>query len=43
MDGLSDLILRDRTLPGIAPTLAALFAYGLVCLGVGAWLHRLED
>jgi ABC-2 type transport system permease protein len=43
MDGLSDLILRDRTLGGIAPTLAALLAYGLVCLGVGAWLYRLAD
>ena len=43
MDGLSDLILRDRTLRGIAPTLAALLGYGLACLGVGAWLYRLAD
>src|SRR5262249_41257934 len=43
MDGLSDLILRDRTLGGIAPTLAALLAYGLACLGAGAWLYRLAD
>ena len=43
MDGLSDLILRDRTLGGIAPTLAALLGYGLACLGVGAWLYRLAD
>jgi ABC-2 type transport system permease protein len=43
MDGLSDLILRDRTLGGIAPTLAALLGYGLACLGLGARLYRLAD
>jgi hypothetical protein len=43
MDGISDLILRDRTLKGIAPTLAALVGYGVACLGVGAWLYRLAD
>jgi ABC-2 type transport system permease protein len=43
MDGLSDLILRDRTLGEIAPTLGALLAYGLVCLGAGGKLHRLAD
>jgi len=43
MDGISDLILRDSTLRGIAPTLAALLGYGLACLGVGARLYRLAD
>jgi ABC-2 type transport system permease protein len=43
MDGLSDLILRDRTLGEIAPTLGALLAYGLVCLGAGGRLYRLAD
>jgi ABC-2 type transport system permease protein len=43
MDGLSDLILRDRTLLGIAPTLGALLAYGLACLAAGARLYRLGD
>src|SRR5262245_53277882 len=43
MDGLSDLILRDRTLGEIGLTLAALLAYGLVCLGAGARLYRLAD
>jgi linearmycin/streptolysin S transport system permease protein len=43
MDGLSDLILRERTLTEIAPTLGALLAYGFVCLGAGARLYRLTD
>jgi hypothetical protein len=43
MDGLSDLILRDRNLGEIAPTLGALLAYGLVCLGAGGGLYRLAD
>jgi linearmycin/streptolysin S transport system permease protein len=43
MDGLSDLILRDRTLVEIGPTLGVLFAYGLACLVAGAWLYRLTD
>jgi len=41
MDGLSDLILRDRTLAAISPTLGVLLAYGLACLGTGAWLYPL--
>ena len=43
MDGLGDLILRDRTLAEIGPTLGVLFAYGLACLGVGGWLYRVAD
>jgi len=43
MDGLSDLILRDRTLRGIVPTVAALLGYGLVCLLAGSRLYRLAD
>jgi ABC-2 type transport system permease protein len=43
MDGLSDLILRERTLAEIAPTLGVLLAYGLACLAVGAWLYPLAD
>jgi ABC-2 type transport system permease protein len=43
MDGLSDLILRDRTLAEIGPILAVLLAYGLACLAAGAWLYPLAD
>jgi ABC-2 type transport system permease protein len=41
MDGLSDLILRDRTLTEIGTTLVALLTYGLACLGPGARLYRM--
>jgi ABC-2 type transport system permease protein len=43
MDGLSDLILRERTLGEIGRTLGALLAYGLACLAAGARLYRLTD
>jgi len=43
MDGLSDLILRDRTLGEMGLTLGALLAYGLVCLAAGGRLYRLAD
>ena len=43
MDGLSDLILRDRTLGEIGVTLGALLGYGLVCFGAGGRLYRLAD
>jgi ABC-2 type transport system permease protein len=43
MDGLSDLILRDRTLRELGSTLGLLVAYGLACLGVGARLSRPTD
>jgi ABC-2 type transport system permease protein len=43
MDGLSDLILRDRTLRELGSTLGLLVAYGLACLGVGALLSRPMD
>ena len=41
MDGLEDLILRDRGLAEVAPVLGALTAYGAACLALGARLHRL--
>lgn len=43
MDGLNDLILRNRTLPEVSSTLVVLVAYGLACLGVGARLYPLAD
>ena len=43
MDGISDLILRERSLAGVAPVLGVLFAYGAACLAVGARLYRLSD
>ncbi len=41
MDGLSDLILRDRPMAQMWPTLGVLLAYGILCLGAGARLSRL--
>jgi ABC-2 type transport system permease protein len=43
MDGLNDLLLRDRGLDEVLPTLAALLAYGIGCLAVGSRLYRLSD
>jgi len=43
MDGLSDLILRERTLWQIGPTVAVLISYGAACLGVGAWFYPLAE
>jgi ABC-2 type transport system permease protein len=40
MEGLHDLMLRDRGLVGLAPTLGVLVAYGLGCAVIGAHLHR---
>ena len=40
MEGIHDLILRDRGLLDVLPTLGVLFAYGAACLLVGARLHR---
>jgi ABC-2 type transport system permease protein len=42
MDGLNDLILRDRGLLEILPTLGALTAYGAVSLALGLKLYRLD-
>jgi ABC-2 type transport system permease protein len=42
MDGLLDLILRERGFLDVWPTLAALMVYGALCLGLGARLHRFE-
>jgi ABC-2 type transport system permease protein len=43
MEGLNDLILRDRTLWELGPTVLVLVVYGLVCLGVGARLYPLAE
>lgn len=42
MDGLNDLILRDRGLVEILPTLGALAAYGVASLAAGLRLYRLD-
>jgi ABC-2 type transport system permease protein len=43
MDGIHDVILRDRGLLEIAPTLAVLIAYGAICALIGARIHRFEN
>ncbi len=43
MDGIHDLILRDRGLVEILPSLGALSAYGAVCLLLGLRFQRLTD
>jgi ABC-2 type transport system permease protein len=43
MDGLNDLILRERSLAGVAPVMGVLLAYGVVCLALGVRLYRLSD
>ena len=43
MDGIHDLILRDRGLAELWPTLGALVAYGAVCLLLGLRLQRFSD
>ena len=43
MDGLEDLILRERGLAEVAPALGVLVAYGAACLALGARLYRLSD
>jgi ABC-2 type transport system permease protein len=40
MDGLLDLILRERALAEVWPTLLVLMGYGAACLVAGAWLQR---
>jgi len=40
MDGLQDLILRERGLAQVWPTLLVLTGYGGVCAVAGAWLQR---
>jgi len=42
MDGIHDVILRDRGLFELLPTVGVLLAYGGGCLAVGARLTRLE-
>jgi ABC-2 type transport system permease protein len=43
MDGMYDLVLRERTFVEVLPVLGTLFAYGAVCLIMGAWLNRTAD
>ena len=43
MDGIHDLILRDRGFVDVLPALAALSAYGLACLLLGVRLYRFAD
>jgi ABC-2 type transport system permease protein len=44
MDGIHDLILRERGLLEIVPTLAFLFGYGALCIAVGTpiWISRMR-
>ena len=43
MDGIHDVILRDRGLADVAPALGVLTAYGAGSALLGARLYRLED
>jgi len=43
MDGIHDLILRDRTLVDVLPILGALVAYGGICLAAGTRLYEFSD
>jgi len=43
MDGLEDLILRERGLAEVAPVLGVLVAYGAACLALGSRLYRFSD
>ena len=42
MDALADLMLRERGLVAVLPTIGALLAYGAVCIAAGMRLVRLE-
>ncbi len=42
MEGLHDVILRDRGLVDVLPALGVLFAYGALCLAGGARFQRLD-
>jgi hypothetical protein len=43
MDGLTDLILRERGLADVLPAVGVLFAYGAGCLLLGPRLRRFSD
>ena len=43
MEGIHDVILRERGLIGVLPVVGFLFAYGAVCVGVGGRMYRLAD
>jgi ABC-2 type transport system permease protein len=42
MEGLHDVILRDRGVVDVLPAVGVLVAYGAVCLAGGAWFQRLD-
>jgi hypothetical protein len=42
MEGIHDVILRDRGLLEVLPAIGVLLAYGLVCGVGGARLYRLD-
>jgi ABC-2 type transport system permease protein len=43
MEGINDLILRNRTLGEVGFTVLVLVGYGTACLGVGARLYPLNE
>ena len=43
MEGLNELILRERGLPAVASTIGILMAYGAACLAAGVRFYRLSD
>jgi ABC-2 type transport system permease protein len=43
MDGIHDLILRERSLGDVLPIMAALVAYGGICLAAGIRLYDFGD
>jgi len=42
MEGIHDVILRDRTLLQVLPGIGVLLAYGALCLAGGVRFVRLE-
>jgi ABC-2 type transport system permease protein len=42
MEGLHDVILRDRGVVDVLPAVGVLVAYGTACLAGGAWFQRLD-
>ena len=43
MEGIHDVILRERGLLDVLPAVGVLLAYGLVCGATGARLYKLES
>jgi len=42
MEGIHDIILRDRGLADVLPALGVLFLYGTICLAAGVRFHRFD-